>query len=78
HAEIELQVAANLSRPADLAQRPLPAQSAPVDGRALLEQAVPPLRKDALWTVELAPLTRMHAWKIPEITLGASVAVVGF
>jgi hypothetical protein len=34
HAELELEVPAGLKVPADLAQRPLPAQTAPVDGKA--------------------------------------------
>jgi len=28
--------------------------------------------------VELAPLTRMGQWKIPEITAGMEIAVLGF
>jgi hypothetical protein len=78
HAELELAVTPGLRVPADLASRPLPAQSAPVDGKALLARAVVPTRKDARWEVELAPLTRMQAWKVPEIKPGATVAVLGF
>ena len=78
HAEMELDLAAELKLPADLATRPLPAQSAGVDGPALLKAASLPTRKDRRWQVELAPLTRMDAWKVPEIKAGDSVALLGF
>jgi len=78
HAELELVLASDLVLPADLAQRPLPAQAAPVDGKALLAKTSLPRRRDRLWNVELAPLTRMQAWQVPEIRPGASVSLVGF
>jgi len=78
HAELELEVPAALKLPADLAQRALPAQTAPVDGKALLAKAVVPTRKDRRWEIELAPLTRMQAWNVPEIKAGDSVALLGF
>lgn len=78
HAELELEVPAGLKVPADLAQRAVPAQTAPVDGKALLARAVVPNRKDRKWEIELAPLTRMEAWKVAEIKPGASISVVGF
>lgn len=78
HAELALELAADLKLPADLALRPVPAQTAPVDGQALLAKAVLPTRKDRLWAVELAPLTRMQAWQVQEIRPGAMVSVVGF
>lgn len=78
HAELELEVSPNLKLPADLAQRTLPAQSAPVDGKALLAKAVVPTRKDKRWEIELAPLTRMQAWKVAEIKPGAQVELLGF
>lgn len=78
HAELILEVPANLALPADLAQRPVPAQSAPVDGRALLGKTVLPTRKDRSWEVELAPLTRMQAWGVSPIKVGAQVSLVGF
>jgi hypothetical protein len=78
HAELELELPAELKLPADLAQRAVPAQTSPVDGKALLAKTVLPNRKDRHWAVELAPLTRMRAWQISEIMPGASVAVVGF
>lgn len=78
HAELELEVPAALKLPTDLATRSLPAQTAPVDGPALLAKAVLPKRKDRRWEIELAPLTRMETWKVPEIKVGAQIAVLGF
>ena len=46
HAELELEVPPGLKVPADLGARAVPAQSAPVDGKALLSKAVVPNRKD--------------------------------
>lgn len=78
HAEFDLEVAADLKLPADLATRALPAQSAPVDGPALLKAAQLPTRKDRRWLIELAPLTRMQAWKVTPLKTGDKVAVLGF
>jgi hypothetical protein len=78
HAELELEVAAELRLPADLATRTVPAQAAPVDGPALLRAARLPSRKDRRWLIELAPLTRMNAWKVPEIKPGDALALLGF
>lgn len=78
HAELVIEPPADLRRPADLAQRPLPAQTAPIDGPALLAKAVTPTRKDRQWEIELAPLTRMEAWKVAEIKVGTQIQVLGF
>lgn len=78
HAELELEVPAGLKVPADLGARAVPAQSAPVDGKALLAKAVVPNRKDRKWEIELAPLTRMEAWKVEPLKVGASISVLGF
>ena len=78
HAEMQLELPADLRLPADLAQRTLPAQSAPVDGAALLKAARLPTRQDRRWEIELAPLTRMNAWKVPEVRVGDTVGVLGF
>ena len=78
HAELDLLLPPEPKLPADLASRALPAQSAPVDGPALLKAATLPTRRDRRWTVELAPLTRMQAWKVAEIKAGDSVGVLGF
>ena len=78
HAELELETPAELKLPADLAQRVVPAQVSPVDGKALLAKTVLPTRKDRRWEVELAPLTRMQAWQVQEIKPGTAVSGVGF
>ena len=78
HAELMLDVAPALKLPLDLASRNVPAQTANVDGSGLLKKAVLPKRGDKTWEVELAPLTRMEAWKVPEIKLGQALALLGF
>lgn len=79
HAELVLELpAAGLTLPADLAGRTLPAQTAPVDGPALLKAARLPTRTDRRWEVELAPLSRMQAWGVPEIKAGDNLALIGF
>jgi len=78
HAELDLDVAPDLKLPADLAQRKLPAQSSSVDGPGLLKAAQLPTRKDKRWHIELAPLSRMEAWKVVPIKNGDAVAMLGF
>ncbi|NUZ05258.1 DUF6152 family protein [Piscinibacter koreensis] len=78
HAEFDLEVPADLRVPADLARRPVPAQSASVDGARVLAEAKTPTRRDKVWHVELSPLTRLQAWKVPEIRNGDRVSMVGF
>jgi Family of unknown function (DUF6152) len=78
HAELELELPAALRLPPGLAQRALPPQSAPVDGKALLAKTVLPTRTDKRWEIELAPLTRLQAWNVAEIKPGTTVSVVGF
>lgn len=78
HVELNLDIAPGLKLPVDLANRPLPAQIAPVEGTALLAKAVTPKRNDKVWEIELAPLTRVQTWKVPEIKPGMTVALLGF
>jgi hypothetical protein len=78
HAELKLRLAADLQVPADLARRVVPAQSANVDAARILAAAKVPTRRDPVWEIELAPLTRMEAWKVAEIKPGQQVAVVGY
>lgn len=78
HVELNLVRDARAPLPADLAQRVLPAQAAPVDGAALLAKARLPRRTEASWAVELAPLTRMKAWSVPEIQNGQRLELLGF
>jgi hypothetical protein len=78
HVEFDLEVADGMKLPADLAKRPVPAQSASVDGARLLAAATLPTRRDKSWHIECAPLTRMQAWNVAEIKDGDTVAMVGF
>ena len=78
HVELVLELPPEPRLPPDLVARALPAQSAPVDGPALLKAATLPTRKDRRWQIELAPLFRMQAWQVPEVKVGDAVAVLGF
>lgn len=78
HVELALELLETLRVPADLAQRALPAQTAGVDGPALLAKAVVPTRRDRRWEVELAPLFRLGQWQMPEIKNGEALSLVGF
>ncbi len=78
HAELELEVPQGLRLPPDLASRTWPAQSAAVDGRALAARAALPRRTDRRWTIELAPLSRLEAWKVAEIKPGATIGMLGY
>lgn len=78
HVELMLDVGTAMKLPADLAQRTVPAQAAPVNGPATLAKTALPKRADRQWEVELAPLSRLEAWKVSEIKAGAAFAAVGF
>lgn len=78
HAELVVEVPAQPALPADLRGRALPAQRASVDGPGLLARATLPRRSDRRWTLELAPLTRLAAWQMDEVRVGAEVAALGF
>ena len=71
HAELTLRLTPGLVLPADLAKRAVPAQSASVDAARILSVARLPTRKDPVWELELAPLTRMPAPNWPGCTLPA-------
>jgi hypothetical protein len=78
HVELMLELPLQFTLPADLAQRTVPAQTAPVDGRALLARAQLPRRKDRRWEIELAPLSRMQAWNVAPLKAGDEIGVLGF
>ena len=78
HAELVLALTNGIKLPTDLAQRSVPAQTAPVDAQGVLTKAILPVRKDKQWEIELAPLSRLEAWKVNEIKVGATLSVVGF
>ncbi len=79
HVELQLDLpAGGLKLPPDLPSRRLPTQTAPVDGPTLLKAAQLPIRKDQRWDIELAPVSRMLAWAVPEIKVGDALALLGF
>ena len=78
HAELMLRLTPGLALPSDLAKRTLPGQSASVDSAKVLAATRLPTRKDAVWELELAPLTRMEAWKVAEIKPGQQIAAIGY
>ncbi|MEC5399619.1 DUF6152 family protein [Uliginosibacterium sp. H1] len=78
HVELILETPADLKLPADLAKRSVPAQSTSLDAAGILGKTTVPRRKDRTWEIELAPLTRMNQWKVPEIKAGEQIALVGY
>ena len=78
HVELVLELPERLDLPADLARRPLPTQTAGIDGTALLAKTVLPSRRERRWEIELAPLFRLGQWQMPEIKIGSPLSVVGF
>jgi Family of unknown function (DUF6152) len=77
HAELMLDVN-GASPPEAITRFAIPKQSANVDAVTVLGNAKAPTRKDKTWNIELAPLTRMDAWKVAEIKAGEKVALVGY
>lgn len=78
HAELVVELPPDYKVPADLATRAVPAQSASLDGKALLAKATAPTRPDRRWEIELAPLTRLNAWSMAPIPVGATIGVLGY
>jgi hypothetical protein len=54
-----------------------PQQAASVDGTKIFANAKLPKRRGD-WNLELAPLTRMDAWKIEPLKVGDTFTGVGF
>jgi hypothetical protein len=77
HAELVVTMTANAALPADLAKRDVPKQSANVDSAKILANAKLP-KKRGDWNIELAPLTRMEAWKIAPLKAGETFSGIGF
>lgn len=77
HAEVMLEIN-RIEPPAALTRFAIPKQSAPVDAVTILGTAKAPMRKDAVWEIEFAPITRMDAWKVAPIKAGEKIAVVGY
>jgi Family of unknown function (DUF6152) len=77
HAELTLEVN-GANPPEALTRFAIPKQAANVDGVTVLGNAKAPTRKDKIWHVELAPLTRMSAWNVEEIKAGEKISLVGY
>jgi hypothetical protein len=77
HAELVVTLDGNAKLPANLAARAVPKQSANVDGAKIFASAALPKRKGD-WSVELAPLTRMDAWKVEPLKVGDTFRGIGF
>ena len=77
HAEFTLEVN-GAAPPAALTRFAVPKQSANVDAVMILGTAKAPMRKDKVWEIELAPMTRMDAWKVAPIKVGEKISVVGY
>ena len=78
HAELVVELPADYKLPAGVATRAVPAQAASIDGKGLLAKAIAPARRERRWEVELAPLTRLSAWKVEPIAVGATVGILGY
>ena len=55
-----------------------PRANRPRRRHSVVAKAVTPKRSDKVWEIELAPLTRVQAWKVPEIKPAMTVALLGF
>jgi hypothetical protein len=77
HVELLLDVN-GASPPEALTRFAIPKQSANVDAVTVLGNAKAPTRQDKTWNIELAPLTRFEAWKVPVLKAGDKIAVVGY
>ena len=77
HAEFTLEVN-GAAPPAALTRFAVPKQSANVDAVMILGTAKAPMRKDKVWAIELAPMTRMDAWKVAPVKVGEKISVVGY
>ena len=64
--------------PPALTRFAVPKQSANVDTVMILGTAKAPTRKDKVWEIELAPITRMDAWKVVPVKVGEKISVVGY
>jgi hypothetical protein len=77
HAEIVITVAAAAMLPGNLLSLATPAQWSNVDGAKVLAAARLPNRRGD-WTIELPPMTRIQAWKVPQPKVGDTAAAVAY
>lgn len=79
HAELVIEVAPSITRPAELDRRPFPKQQNPSVTPEVVTKAALPVEPGGEWTLELAPLTRMEAWGMSEpVKAGQRVAAIGY
>jgi hypothetical protein len=79
HAELTLEAAVISALPADLGKRAFPQQSASSVTPDLLSRATLPAQKGGIWSIELAPLTRMEAWgQGKSLAVGDRVSMIGY
>ncbi len=77
HAELVVTMSADAKVPTDLTTRKMPAQSIRIDAAKILAATTAPKRRGD-WTLELSPMIRIEAWKIPEPKVGDTVAAIGY
>jgi hypothetical protein len=77
HAEVVITFDANPALPADLAKMTPPKQTNTFDGAKVLATTALPKNRGE-WRLELAPLTRIEAWKVAKPNAGDSVAGIGY
>ncbi len=77
HVELTIVLSDKLALPSDLGKRVVPAQSRPVDGAPILAKAVLPKARGE-WELELAPLTRVEAWKVAKPKVGDQIAAIAY
>ena len=77
HVELTMVLTDRLALPASLAKRALPQQVQAVDGAKILANAALPKARGE-WELELAPLTRVEAWKVAKPQVGDTFAAVGY
>lgn len=78
HAILVVEPDTQAGLPADLGTRSVPPQVAPVDTASVLGKAALPRRSAARWTIELAPVSRLDAWRLSPIAVGERVELVGY
>lgn len=78
HVELVVDVKPGLKIPTVLIKRVLPAQVQQVDGKSLLAKATVPVTDAKTWTLELAPLFRVEAWKVAQPAPGTVVSALGY
>jgi len=77
HAELTITMAANTILPSNLAKRKWPPQTQTVDSQKIIAATSLPTARGE-WVLELSPMTRVSAWKVPQPMQGDKVAAIGY